>query len=464
MAAQCVNGGLAEPSGLALSDSFDMNMLQDRAAALVDAAKRAGADACDAVVAASRSTGVEVRDGELEETEGAENNAFSLRAFVGQCSASVSANMTGDPAALAERVVAMAKVSPENRFAGLAEAAHLATDIPDLDLYDGTEPDFETMRDMALACEAAAMDIEGVSKSSGASFGRTLGGSVLATSEGFVGSYRASRFGLSVSVVAGDDAAMERDYDFDSQRHLDNLRSAEEIGRCAGERAARRVNPQQVETQTATVIFDPRIARGLVGHFANAINGSAIVRGTSMLKDSMAKSVFAEGVNVVDEPYIHRGMSSRPFDAEGVAGQSLQLAQDGVLKNWLLDSTTGRELEMTTNGRASRAGSGTAPGSTNLTMLAGERSPQDMIGSLKSGFYATELIGQGVNLITGDYSRGASGFWIENGELTFAVSEITIAGNLKEMFSVLEPANDLEQRFGTNAPTILIEGMTIAGR
>ncbi|MEP1209966.1 MAG: metallopeptidase TldD-related protein [Rhizobiaceae bacterium] len=447
-----------------MSDSFDMLMLQDRAAALVEAANRAGADACDAVVAASRSTGVEVRDGELEETEGAENNAFSLRAFVGQRSASVSANMTGDPAALAERVVAMAKASPENKFAGLAGADMLATELVDLDLYDDTAPDFDAMQDMALACEAAALEIDGVSKSSGASFGRTLGGSVLATSEGFVGSYRASRFGLSVSVVAGDGTAMERDYDFDSQRHLKDLRSAQDIGAIAGQRAARRVNPRQVDTQTASVVFDPRIARGLVSHFAGAINGSAIVRGTSMLKDSMDQSVFATGVTIVDEPHVIRGMSSRPFDAEGVCGASLKLADDGVLKSWLLDSTTGRELGLASNGRAGRAGSGTSPGSTNLTMLAGNRSPKEMISNIKSGFYATELIGQGVNLITGDYSRGASGFWIEDGELTFPVSEITIAGNLKEMFAAIEPANDLDRRFGTNAPSILIEGLTIAGR
>ncbi len=447
-----------------MSDSFDMKMLQDRAAALVEAAKRAGAGACDAIVAASRSTGVEIRDGELEETEGAENNAFSLRAFVGQRSASVSANMTGDPAVLAQRVVAMAKVSPENEFAGLADASQLAQQVPDLDLYDSAEPAFDDMRETALACETAALEVDGVSKSSGASFGRVLGGSVLATSEGFVGSYRASRFGLSVSVVAGEGTAMERDYDFDSQHHLGDLRTAADIGRSAGERAARRINPKQVETQTVSVIFDPRIARGLVGHFASAINGSAIVRGTSMLKDCMDKPVFAPGVNVVDEPQILRGMSSRPFDAEGVSGATLQLAKDGVLQSWLLDSTTGRELGLATNGRASRAGSGTAPGSTNLTMLEGQRSPQQMISNLKTGFYATELIGQGVNLITGDYSRGASGFWIENGELTFAVSEITIAGNLKDMFANLEPANDLGRRFGTNAPTIMIEGLTIAGR
>ncbi|MEP0941439.1 MAG: TldD/PmbA family protein [Rhizobiaceae bacterium] len=447
-----------------MSDSFDLTQLQDRAAALVEAAKRAGADACDAIVAASRSTGVEVRDGAIEESEGAENNSFSLRAFVGDRSAAVSANMSGDPAELAARVVAMAKVSPADKYAGLADAEHLARDFPDLDMFDDSEPDFDTMRDAALACEAAALEVDGVSKSSGASFGRGLGGSVLATSDGFVGSYRASRFSLSVSVVAESDGSMERDYDFDSQHHLNDLRSAADIGEKAGQRAAKRVSPRQVETQTTAVIYDPRIARGLVGHFTSAINGSAIVRGTSLLKDRMGERVFAPGVSIIDQPHIKRGLSSRPFDGEGIAGQDLLLAEDGVLNHWLLDSSTARELGLVTNGRASRAGSGTSPGSTNVTLQAGKRSPEEMIKGLKSGFYATELIGQGVNMITGDYSRGASGYWIENGELTFAVSEITIAGNLKEMFAAMEPANDLETRYGTNAPTVMIEGMTLAGR
>lgn len=447
-----------------MPDSFDLTELQDRAAALVEAAKRAGADACDAVVAASRSTGVDVRDGAIEETEGAENNSFSLRAFVGDRSAAVSANMSGDPAELASRVVAMAKVSPEDKFGGLADAGQLATDIPDLDLFDDSEPDFDAMRDAALACEAAALEVEGVSKSSGAGFGRSLGGSVLATSNGFVGSYRASRFALSVSVVAESDGAMERDYDFDSQHHLSDLRMAADIGAKAGERAAKRINPQQVDTQTTTVIYDPRIARGLVGHFTSAINGAAIVRGTSLLKDKLNERVFAPGISIVDQPHVKRGIASRPFDGEGIAGEDIELVKDGVVQHWLLNSAAARELDLVSNGRASRSGSGTSPSSTNVTLQAGSRTPQEMINSLESGFYVTELIGQGVDLITGDYSRGASGFWIEGGEITFAVSEVTIAGNLIDMFAKMEPANDLETRYGTNAPTIMIEGMTLAGR
>lgn len=432
--------------------------------ALVEAAGRCRADASDAVVAASRSTGVEVREGAVEESEGSENNAFALRVFVGDRSASVSANMTGDPSVLAERAVAMARVSPENVYAGLADRDQLTRQIPDLDLFDRSELGFDQMREQALACESAAMQVDGVAKSSGASFGHTLGGTVLATSSGFVGSYRSSRFGLSVSVVSGEGTAMERDYDYDSQHHLSDLRQASDIGQRAGEQAVARLNPKQVSTQTATVIFDPRVARGLVGHFSGAINGTSIVRKTSFLKDCMDKPVFGQGVSIVDEPRIVRGLSSRPFDAEGVTGPDLHLVEDGILGHWLLDSTTARELSLTNNGRASRAGSGTSPGSSNLTMLAGERSPQQMISQLKTGFYVTELIGQGVNLISGDYSRGASGFWIENGEIGHAVSEITIAGQLTEMFARLEPASDLERQHGTNAPTILIEGMTIAGR
>ena len=445
-------------------ETFDLSPLQDRAAALVEAAKVAGADAADAVVAASRSTGVEVRDGAVEETEGAENNAFSLRVFVGQRSASVSANMTGDPAALAERAVSMARVAPEDRHSGLADSDNLAKEFPDLDLFDPTEVSFDQMRDAATACEEAALAVAGVTKSSGASFGRSLGGSVLATSHGFLGSYRASRFSLSVSAVAGEATAMERDYDFDSMHHLGDLRDGADIGAEAGRRAVERVNPKQVATQTATVIFDPRIARGLVSHLAGAVNGASVARKTSFLRDDLGNQVFSPNVTIIDEPHLVRGTSSRPFDAEGVRGESLNLVENGVLQSWLLDTGTGKELGLSTNGRANRAGSGTSPGSTNLTMLAGKRSREDMISNVKSGFYVTELIGQGVNLVTGDYSRGASGFWIENGELTYAVSEVTIAGKLRDMFARIEPASDLEKRFGINAPTIAIEGMTIAGQ
>ncbi len=257
---------------------------------------------------------------------------------------------------------------------------------------------------------------------------------------------------------------MERDYDYDNQHHMEDLRNGREIGQEAGERAAARVNPRQVETQNATIIFEPRMARTLVSHFAGAINSSSIVRKTSFLRDDLGNRIFQPGISIIDEPGIIRGAASRPFDAEGVTGDDLKLIDDGELTSWLLDSFHARELDLQTNGRANRSGSNTVPGSTNLTLEAGVLSRADMISSVKSGFYVTELIGQGVNLVSGDYSRGASGFWIENGELTYAVSEVTIAGNLRDMFSRLVVGDDLDKRFGTNAPTVMIEDITIAGR
>ncbi len=443
---------------------FDLSSLSDRADALVEAARRAGADASDAVVAVSRSTGVEVRNGKLEETESAENAAFTLRAFLGQRAASISANSTTDTTALAERCVAMARVAPEDPHCGLAPADLLADAFPDLDLYDPTKPEFETMKDLALACEDAALAVDGITKSSGASFGRSVGGTVLATSTGFSGSYRASRFSLSVSAIAGEGSTMERDYDTDSQRHFKDLRQANDIGSVAGGRAAKRVDPKTMRTGTATVVFEPRMARGLVSHLAGAANASSVARKTSFLRDDLGKPIFREDISIIDEPHLMRGVASRPFDAEGVCPKDLWLVKDGILQNWLLDGPTAKQLGTRTNGRANRAGSGTTPGSTNLTMLAGNGSPQDMIADIDHGILVTELIGQGVNLVTGNYSRGASGFLIENGEIKHPVSEITIAGDLREMFGRLEAANDLEKRYGTNAPTIAIEGMTIAGR
>ena len=444
--------------------SPDLKPLEQRAESLVAAALKAGASAADAVVALSRSTGVDVRDGQVEEIESAEDDAFALRVFVGHRSASVSANRGGDPVALAERAVAMAKAAPENPYAGLIGPDLLAAQLPDLDLFDPTALSMEDMTDRARALEAASLAVRGVEKSSGASCSMGLGGTVLATSDGFLGSWIASRFSLSVSALAGSGTSMERDSDYDTQRHLEDLRDPVDIGKVAGERAVRRLNPQQVETQTANIVFDPRIARSIVGHLAGAVNGASVARKTSFLREDLSKAICRQHVFLVDRPHQLRGLSSRPFDAEGMLPQDLSIVENGVLKNWLLDGATARELGMASNARANRSGSGTSPGTTNLEMSAGSRSPREIMSEMGSGLYVTEVIGQGVSLLTGDYSRGASGYWIENGELTFPVSEVTVAGNLRDMFEKMEPANDLERRFSINAPTIAIEGMTIAGR
>lgn len=448
-----------------MSSEINSETLLARASELVDLARSAGADAADAVVVRSYGHSVSVRNGKVEGTSAAESDDFSLRVFVGRQVASVSANPGADLKALAERAVAMAKVSPEDPYAGLADPARLATSIADLDLYDPTEVSAEALTEAALAAEAAVLSVEGVTNSPGASASAGMGGLVLVTSDGFSGSYMGSRFSRSASAIAGEGTAMERDYDFDSRLFFAELEDAGEIGRRAGERAVRRLNPRQVDTgSNLTVVFDPRIARGFVGHIAGAINGASVARKTSFLRDRMGQQVLRAGLNITDDPMIVRGPASRPFDGEGVRGEKMTMIEDGVLKHWFLSSSAARELGLETNGRGARGGTNVSPTSTNLALEPGDISPEDLIRSVGNGFYVTELIGQGVNMISGEYSRGATGFWIENGELTFPVSEVTIASNLKDMFMRLTPANDIDRKFGTAAPTIAIEGMTLAGR
>ena len=446
-----------------MSQQIESKSLTDLVERLVAAGRRAGADACDAVAVRSRSTSVSVRLGKVEATEAAESDDVSLRVFVGRKVASVSANAASDPTAIAERAVAMAKVSPEDPFQGLADEALLARAPKDLDLYDATNVSAAQLREDALAMEAGAMDVAGVTNSGGAGASAGMGGLVLATSHGFVGQYMATRFSRSVSVLAGEGTGMERDYDYSSRLHFAELETAEKIGRTAGERAVRRLNARKAKTGPVTVVLDPRVARGIASHLAGAINGASVARKTSFLRDRMGQQVASSAITVIDDPLKRRGQSSRPFDGEGVEGTPLTMIEDGVLRYWFLSSSAARELGLETNGRGVRSSSSVSPSSTNLAIEPGAQSPQDLIGSLKSGFYVTDVFGQGVDMVTGDYSRGASGFWIENGELAWPVSEVTIASNLKDMFLRMVPANDLDRNFGTAAPTLLIEGMTLAG-
>lgn len=447
----------------AMLQSLETQKLIDRVVALVEAARKAGADDADAVAVRSRSRGVSVRLGKVESTEASESDDIALRVFAGKRVASISANASGDPTELAQRAVAMAKVSPEDPYQGLVDPALLAKGEVDLDLFDPTDLPTDDLRDAALEAEEAALAVKGVANSLGAGAGAGLGGLVLATSRGFVGQYVASRFSRSVSVLAGEGTGMERDYDYSSRLHYADLESAAAIGAKAGERAVRRLGGRKVPTGTVPVIFDPRVARGIVGHISGAINGAGVARRTSFLRDMMGKQVAAPSITVTDDPLRHRGQASHPFDGEGVRGEKLTMIDAGVLNHWLLSNSAALELGLVTNGRGSRGGSSVSPSSSNIAIEPGTVSPADMIASLKTGFYVTEVIGHGVDLVTGDYSRGASGFWIENGELTFAVSEVTIASNLKDMFRAMTPANDLDRDFGAAAPTLLVEGMTLAG-
>jgi PmbA protein len=433
---------------------------------LLAAARRQGADAADALLVENVSASVSYRLGRLEDIERSEGYDLGLRVFVGSRVAFVSSSDFSDEAvtALPARALEMARLAPEDKFAGLAPPELLARDIPKLDLEDSEEPSAETLVARARDAEQAGLSVSGVTNSEGggASFSRSA--IALATSTGFFGRYAGTSHSIGVAVLAGEGTGMERDYDHASARHAGDLQSAEAIGRSAGEKAVSRLNPRKVKSQNVPVVFDPREAGGLLGHLAGAISGSSVARGTSFLKDRMGTALFAPHVTVIDDPHRLRGLRSKPFDGEGVANTRRALIDKGMLTTWLLDCASARQLGLTSTGHAARGTGGPpAPSATNLYMEAGALSRKALIADIRQGFYVTELMGMGVNGVTGDYSRGAAGFWIEKGKIAFPVSEVTIAGNLKDMFLHLTPANDLVFRYGTNAPTIRIEGMTIAG-
>ena len=449
-----------------MSSLLDQTALTELAERLVGAASRAGADAADAVAVRAVSLAVEVRNGGVEESERSEGDDVGLRVFVGRRQAVVSTNdIKIDVAQLAERAVAMAWAAPEDPFAGLADSSRLARDIAELDLLDPDLPSVAQLEERALRAESAALAVKGVTKSGGASASAGIGGMVLVTSGGFRGAYLNSGQSVAMTAIAGAGTAMERDYDYSSALHAADLDSPEKVGRTAAERTVARLNPRKVDTKRVPVVFDRRISGSLIGHLAGAINGAAVARKTSFLKNRRGEQLFRRGISVVDDPLRRRGLRSRPFDGEGVASRSLAVVEDGVLKSWLLDSASARELGLTTTGHAQRGVSSTpSPGPSNLHLAPGDATPDALMADISEGFYVTDLIGVGVNQVTGDYSRGASGFWIENGKRAYPVSEVTIAGNLIDVFKALAPANDLEFRFGTNAPTLRVEGLTVAGR
>ena len=440
---------------------------QSRAQDLVSAARKAGADAADAVYACNASTNVSVRLGALEDVERSEGEEIGLRVFVGRRSASISASDM-NPATLAtlvERSIAMAREAPEDPYAGLAPEDRLMKKrSPALDLTDDEEPEPAALRERALMAEEAARSVPGVSNSEGGGAASGRSQMALATSHGFAGAYAGTSHSTWASVLAGTGADMQRDHASHSVRHLEDLDDAEAIGVRAGQRAVARLHPVKVESGVMPVIFDPRIGSSLLGHLVGGMVGPAIARRSSFLLDSLGQALFDASVTIIDNPLLPRGLRSRPFDGEGLPVERRALIDAGVLTGWLMDSASARQLGLEPTGHASRGGSG-APGAgiTNVHMEPGKLSPGDLMGDVKRGLYVTELIGMGVNGVTGDYSRGAAGFLIENGAVAHAVSEITIAGNLKDMFRALTPASDLSFRYAMNVPTLRIDGMTVAG-
>ncbi len=439
----------------------------ERLAALVTAARKAGADAADAVFIDGCSISLSQRLGKRENLQRSEGEDLGLRVFIGKRQAVVSSSDTSQTALddLTERAVAMAKSVPEDPYCGLAEPQQLARDILDLDLLDRAEPSAEDLSVRAAAAEEAALAVSGVTNSEGAEAGWGRITVNMAASNGFSGTYSRSSHSISASVLAGSGTAMERDYDYATAVHLEDLRDSSEIGRQAGTRAVKRLDPRKAKSSTSPVVFDPRVAGGMVGHLASAINGAAVARGTSFLKDKMGEMIFPEAITIIDDPHRRRGLRSRPFDGEGLAAEKRKVIDGGRLTTWFMDLRSARQLGLESTGHASRGVSGPpSPAPANLYLEAGKASPQELMADIESGLYVTEMIGFGINQVTGDYSRGASGFWIEDGVIAYPVSEVTIAGNLNDMFANIQAADDLEFRFATDAPTLRVDGMTIAGK
>ena len=427
----------------------------------------AGADAVDAVFALHRSLSVSYRLGNPENLERSESKVIGLRIFVGRRQAIVSsADISADAlAAMVERVMAMARAVPEDPYCGLADASEIVQETVDVDVFDGREIDVASVTERTAAAEAAALAVNGVTNSEGAEAGAGVDTYAIVASNGLRQTYSRSWHSISVSVLAGEGTAMEGDYEYASSVHLEDLGDPKELGRRCGERAVRRLHPRKVPSAQVPIVFEPRVARGLLGHFAAAINGGAVARGTTFLHDKLGEAVFAPGISIIDDPLRRRGLRSRPFDGEGIASARRAVVENGVLRSWLLDLRAARQLGLRSTGHASRGvSSPPSPAPTNLYLEPGSRSAEQLIRDIPSGLYVTHLMGFGVNGVNGDYSQGAGGFWIENGALAYPVSEITVSGNLLRMFRELTPASDLEFRYGIDSPTVRIDGMTVAGR
>ncbi len=445
---------------------MDKDSQLDLLSSLIAEARKRGA-AADAVLFESAALTHTQRLGKTEGIERAESADLGLRVLVGKRQAVASSTDLSAEALdrLAEQAVAMATSAPEDPWCGLAESADITHDFPDLDIADPEEPSPPTLEARAAAAEDAARAVAGVTNSEGAEASWSRTGIALVASNGFAGAYTVTRHGVAASVLAGDGRDMVRDYDFSSAVFAGDLEAPEAVGRRAGERAVARLNPRKAETARIPVVFNNRVSGSLLRAFAGAISGSSVARGTSFLKDAMGGAVFAAQIDIIDDPLRARGLRSKPFDGEGVATARRAIIEGGVLKSWVLDCASARQLGLATSGNASRGTSGPpSPAPTNLFMEPGEISADTMIKGIERGFLVNEMMGMGVNAVTGDYSRGAAGFWIEHGEIAYPVSEVTVAGNLKDMYLNLTPADDLVFRTGTDAPSLRIDGMTVAGK
>src|SRR5437763_8417695 len=440
----------------------DLDLLHD----LVGRALKAGADAADAVLFEGTSLSHARRLGKVEKLERSESQDLGLRVLVGKQQAIVSSSDRSPKmlAELVERTVAMARAVPEDPFCGLADPAEVTKDWPQLDMLDPDEPSAETLIERARAAEEAALAVKGITNSEGAEAGWGRSRIALVASNGFAGGYAGSSCAVSVSVIGGSGNGMERDYDFANSIYAADLRDPAEIGKSAGERTIRRLGARKMPTCRCPVVFDPRVARSFISHLLGAISGPSIARGTSFLKDRLGQQLFPEAITIIDDPHKHRGLRSKPFDGEGIANRRREIVDKGVLTTWLLDLRSARQLGLKTTGHAARGtASPPSPSATNVWIEPGAATPKELIADIAGGLYVTEMMGMGVNGVTGDYSRGAAGFWIEKGEIAFPVSEMTVAGNLKDIFARLVAADDLEFKAGVDSPTLRVDDLTVAG-
>lgn len=442
----------------------------DIASFTVEQAKKLGADEVDVILVEASDTSLRTRLRNFENIERSESRDLGIRVFLGDKkgykTAIISTNnlLKDNIVTTIQKAIDTAKMAPADEYARLAEKDEYTSVIEDRKTFDNGHASTEELKEWALKAEDAALSVSGITNSEGADASCSYAENIIVTSKGFYGSYKNSGYTVSVSVIAGKDTAMETDYEYSYSRFKKELGDPAEVGRKAAQYTVRKLNPRKVKTCKVPIVFDPRVSKNILSSLCSAINGASIVKKSSFLSDKMGQQIFPEFINIIDDPTIEKGLSSEPFDAEGVKGEKMYLVKDGVLQNWILDLRSAAKLGLRSNGRASRGiSSNPGPSSSNVFMEKGLMAPEVLMNDIKDGLYLTDVFGMGINNVTGDYSQGASGFWIENGQLTYPVSEITVAGSMQDMFMNLTQANDLNIRYSKNAPTIRIEGMTVAG-
>ena len=435
----------------------DQEYLVRKASYCLDLAKKYGATNSSIIVNNSISETVNFRNQKLDESNRSDNLGVNITTYINKKKSSISSsNLLDDNLeTLIEKCVETTKNTPDDEFNSLPDSDLLIKEVKNLDLYDDTNFENDQKIDYLKNLEAAAANDDRIINTE-SGFTQNKSNFILANSEGFCKGYKRSSFTASSVTVAKNEESMERDYEYSSKCHIKDLKDAEELGKQAASQTLRKLNPKKIESEKIAIIFDKRIAKGILGTFANAISSSSISRGTSFLKDKINQKIFSSSINILDKPDILKGLGSRSFDSEGVKTETLKLVENGILKEYLLDTYNGKKLKLKSNGRCG--------GTTNLYFENGNINYKDLLDLNSKSLYITETIGHGSNIVTGDYSVGATGFLVENGEFKYPINEITIAGNFKDMFNKLNLANDLEFEYSTNSPTLMIEGMVVAGK